>query len=208
MTKDEIREWLARRRDWRYQYITIDTCSKCTLKCPVCVRQWNADKGIHPGENGRDIPIEDMEKLSSYFIAGSLCGTVSDPIFCDNLIPVLKLLNGSPYWILHTAATAKHRDVAWYNEAFSANPGIEWHFGIDGLPEESHKYRVGQNGQFLYEMMKLGKSMGIKVKWQYLIFKYNENNVEKARAMAMKEGIEFMAVRTQRVTKELRPSDE
>lgn len=207
MTRDEVKEWLKRKRDFRYQFITVDTSSKCTLSCPVCVRQWNIEKGIHPGENGRDIPVSDIEKLSRYFISGSLCGTVSDPIFCDNLISVLKTLKGNPYWLLHTAATAKHRDVAWYKEAFLANPDMEWIFGIDGLPEESHKYRVGQDGPFLYEMMKLAKSMGLRVRWQYLIFKYNENNVERARFMAMEEDIEFNAVRTLRVTEKLRPTD-
>ena len=203
MTRDEIKSWLSGGRDFEYQYITIDTCAKCTLSCPVCVRQWNKAKGIHPGENGRDIPIEDMAKLSRYFIAGSLCGTVSDPIFSDTLIDVLKFLRGSPYWVLHTAATAKHRDENWYREAFSANPDMVWRFGIDGLPNESHKYRVGQDGEFLYNMMKLGNDMGLKVQWQYLIFKYNENHIEVARAMAEKEGIEFCPVQTIRAPEEL-----
>ena len=67
-----------------------------------------------------------------------------------------------------------------------------WIFGLDGLPEESHKYRINQNGIHLYEMMKLGVSMGVDIKWQYIVLKYNQDHIEQAQKMAEDEGIEFM----------------
>jgi len=33
----------------------------------------------------------------------------------------------------------------WYESAFESNPNAEWHFGLDGLPEESHLYRINQD---------------------------------------------------------------
>ena len=50
-----------------------------------------------------------------------------------------------------------------------ANKNAKWIFGLDGLPKDSHKYRVNQDGNKLYEMMKLGVSMGIFVSWQYIV---------------------------------------
>lgn len=195
MTRDEVKEWLRRGRDLRYQYITMDTSSKCTLQCPVCRRQSNKIKGIGPpGEYGKDMPISDFLKINKYFEVFSFCGAVSDPILYENLIEALSIIyktQENPHVWVHTAATAKHKDKAWYEKAFSANPNAIWIFALDGLPETSHKYRVGQDGPFLFEMMKLGVSMGIKVEWQYIVFKYNENDIDIARKMAKEHGMHF-----------------
>ena len=64
-------------------------------------------------------------------------------------------------------------------------------FGLDGLPEESHKHRINQNGVFIYEMMKLGVKIGCNIVWQYIVFNYNQDHIEQARQMAKDEGIEF-----------------
>ena len=40
-------------------------------------------------------------------------------------------------------------------------------------------------------MMKLGASMGVRVYWQYIVFNYNENDIEVARKMAQKYKIIF-----------------
>ena len=91
--------------------------------------------------------------------------------------------------MVHTAASQK--PVKWYNEAFDNMGRGEWTFGIDGLPEESHKYRINQDGKKLFEMAKLCASKGIKTRWVYIIFKYNENHIKEAKKMAEDNGIEF-----------------
>lgn len=209
MTRDEVKEWLLRGRDLRYQYITMDTSSKCTLQCPMCRRQTNIkyDK-IPPGEYGKDMPISDFIKISKYFEVFSFCGAVSDPIFCENLIESLSIIYNTkenPHVWVHTAATAKHRDKAWYEKAFAANPNATWIFALDGLPETSHIYRVGQNGPFLWEMMKLGVSMGITIEWQYLVFRYNENDIEIAHKMAKENGMNFELKITNRYDTDQKP---
>ena len=50
---------------------------------------------------------------------------------------------------VHHATAAKPRK--WYPKAFQANPNARWWFGIDGLPKESHKYRINQDGEKLFE---------------------------------------------------------
>ena len=59
------------------------------------------------------------------------------------------------------------------------------------MPEESHKYRINQDGVFIYEMMKLGAEMGCNMVWQYIVFNYNQDHIEQARQMAKDDGIEF-----------------
>ena len=56
---------------------------------------------------------------------------------------------------------------------------VVWYFALDGLlPEESHKYRINQDGRQVWEVMKMGAEMGCKIKWQYIVFNYNEKHIE------------------------------
>ena len=71
-----------------------------------------------------------------------------------------------------------HQFEKWYKEAFRAYTGNRWLFGIDGLFEESHKYRINQDGRKLFNMMLLDEE-GIKVEWQYLIFDYNKDSINR-----------------------------
>lgn len=211
MTRDDVKAWLLRGRDLRYQYITMDVSSKCTLQCPMCRRQSNIKyTNIPPGEYGKDLPISDLIKISEYFGVFSFCGAVSDPIFCENLIESLSIIHKTkenPHVWVHTAATAKHRNREWYKRAFAANPNAIWIFALDGLPETSHKYRVGQDGPFLWEIMKLGVSMGINVEWQYIIFRYNENDIETAQKMAKDHNMKFQIKLTSRWGPGQKPSN-
>ena len=209
--KHEIKDWLKRGRDFRYQYVTIDTCVKCTLQCEMCRRQTNKNiLNISPGEGGKDMPVNDFIKISKYFRAFSFCGAVSDPLFHKNLIECLKIIDNiddETHTIIHTAATAKHKRRDWYIKAFSANKKASWIFSLDGLPEESHVYRIGQDSHFLFEMMKLGVEMGLNIRWQYLVFKYNENHIDKARELAKRHGIEFNLKLTNRYPKGQKPTN-
>ena len=42
------------------------------------------------------------------------------------------------------------------------------------------------------------RDRGITTKWQYLIFRYNENNIEEAKKMALDNGIIFELNRSSR----------
>ena len=88
---------------------------------------------------------------------------------------------------VHTAAS--HRPMDWYRDAFLANKNAIWEFGIDGLPQDSHKYRINQNGEYLFNVMKTGVELGNDIRWQYIIFKYNENNVTQAIDLAQRHKI-------------------
>ena len=41
--------------------------------------------------------------------------------------------------------------------------------------KDSHKYRINQDGQYLFERMLDAKNKGLNVEWQYIIFDYNED---------------------------------
>ena len=174
----------------KWRGINIDASAKCTLECPKCLRQTLRKDGVKiPGE---DMSITTYKKLLKYYDGGIVfCGQLSDPIFNDNLIEMLKLSKDRPWVHINTAATSKKRKKDWYEKAFKANLKAQWTFGIDGLPHQSYIYRIGQDGEFLFDMMKFGKECGVKVLWQYIIFKYNEKYIDEAKQLAKEHNIPF-----------------
>lgn len=190
--------------------VSIDATNKCSLKCPACARQIKHSDGKVPGG---DISLDDFRKVAKHFDIINLCGSLSDASLHDNFHSLLEIcIEEDTHLSISNAATA--RSYAWYLKAFnlSKKGNIEWVFAIDGLPEDSHKYRINQDGKKLYKMMQLCSSMGIKTQWNYIIFKYNENDIETAKQMARSIGVKFNLIKSCRWEEEIgmdnyKPSD-
>lgn len=171
--------------------ITLDISNKCTLQCPKCARQEyrNNNQKIP----GKQLTLKEFDKLSSFFNGYiKFCGNSSDPIMNPLLPDFLKICRDKHIQSsVATAATSKNRPEEWYINCFNINPKTKWIFGIDGLPHQSHWYRQNQDGEFLFDIMKIGVNMGIPIVWQYIVFKYNENYIEQAESLAKSLNIEF-----------------
>ena len=160
--------------------INIDITYRCTLECPKCLRRFI------PTNNLDDLSLENFKKIIKHFDQIEFCGQISDPIFHPQFIEFLKLTTNKRVFV-HTAAS--HKSMDWYMDAFSANKNAIWEFGIDGLPQDSHKYRINQNGEHLFKVMKAGVELGNDIRWQYIIFKYNENDITQAIDLAQRHKI-------------------
>lgn len=168
--------------------INIDSTFRCPLECPKCQRQGLRRMGQKiPGE---DMSFKSFKKLADYFKKIILCGQISDPIFNPNLHEMLKYAyENKVTTYINTAAS--QRKMPWYEKAFDVNPDARWTFGVDGLPKDSHKYRINQDGEHLYEVMKMGAKKGMNIVWQYIVFRYNEDDIETCRKMAEDNDIIF-----------------
>jgi MoaA/NifB/PqqE/SkfB family radical SAM enzyme len=178
--------------------INLDISPRCTLKCPRCRRQDYLESGIPIP--GHDLSKTDFKKIAKYFKSILFCGQVSDPIIHPKFHDFLEIMNLPEYYVdfVTVATAASHRPMSWYKKAFELNPRPLWRFGIDGLPEESCLYRINQDGEKLFEVMKMGVSMGIHVEWQYIVFSYNEDHVEQAKQMALDNNILFLTMYSSR----------
>ncbi len=169
--------------------INLDITNKCPLECPACMR----NKGSYYSRNKhkyKEMSIEDFQKILDTFSYIEFCGQQSDPLAHTHFIKLVKMAYSHKLDI-HTASS--HRKESFYDEAYEASGfNTTWVFGLDGLPEESHKYRINQDGVHLYEMMKLGANKGCNIFWQYIVFNYNQDHIEQAKQMAENDGIEFL----------------
>ncbi len=168
-------------------HVTCDITNQCTLFCWACRRQTYRHLKQPPGgKKGQNMPLGDVEKLADAFRELGLCGQVSDPIFHPEFHEILKIIKkAKKITHVHTAATSPKLDMAFYEKCFEIDPDIQWIFGIDGLPESSSMYRVGQDSDFLFEVMKKAP----KSIWQWIVFNYNQNDIEEGKELADKYGI-------------------
>lgn len=172
--------------------LNIDLTNKCSLRCPGCIRQ-----KVYRGKNvpGSDIDVDSWEKITDYFDTIIVCGQVSDPTHHEDFFTLLKIAIQKNVR-LEISVAASFRPKSWFTRAFLMTKGhdIEWIFGIDGLPADSNKYRVNQDGEKLYAIMKQCASMGNNTTWQYIVFNYNEDDVDKCYSMAKDIGVKFKKI--------------
>ncbi len=179
---------------------SINLCisHKCTLECSKCLRKTYRTNNLKVP--GYDLSLHEYKKIINYFDFINFCGNASDPVMNPNLINFLKLnYEKNIFCEVHNAATGKK--ISWYEKAFNANKNATWIFGLDGYPEDSHKYRINQDGEALFEAMKLCASMGLESTWRYIVFKYNENDMEDCKNIAKHYNIKFELVKSSRFIK-------
>tara|TARA_R100000315_G_C5225260_1_gene136431 strand:- start:168 stop:830 length:663 start_codon:yes stop_codon:yes gene_type:complete len=182
--------WILMKRS-----INLDISYRCALECPKCRRQQSLKR---LGNHGHDISIENYKKILDYFDTLNFCGSISDPVMHPKFVEFLSLAKNHK---VKVSTAVSQKPMSWYEDAFEINPDAEWHFGMDGLPEESHLYRINQDGVKLFEVMQLAVLMGIKTYWQYIIFKYNQDHIEQSRILAKKYGIIFKEQHSSRWSK-------
>lgn len=180
------------------KFANIDITNRCPLLCPLCQRQrWYKDKP----KPGHDMSLEVFETITDYFPEVSFCGQYSDPVhhpLFDKMLDICQKKN--VYAMVHTASSLKPKK--WYIDIFKKYPTSNWTFGIDGLPGQSHNYRINQDGEKLFDiMLKSREYLQEKPTWQYIVFKYNEDNVEEAMSMAKENNLKFNIINSIRFNK-------
>ena len=177
--------------------INIDISNRCPLECMRCQRQTNftlEGRKVY----GRDATMDEIRKLSDYFSSFNFCGQLSDPVHHPKFIEILDYLYKKDIQVtVHNASSQK--PMKWYIKAFQAHPRAKWIFAIDGLPEESNMYRINQDGEKLYRvMLEAKKHLKQTPSWQFIVFSYNEHNLEKAKKMAVDKGLMFIVLHSSR----------
>ena len=189
------------------QPLNLDITHRCPLECPACLRQsewYSENRKLY-----KEMPVGDIIKCAKTFSKLSLCGQQSDPLCHSQILDILWILHSVDVDI-HTATS--HKKKEFYEEAFNlSGKKTIWVFGLDGLPHDSHKHRINQDGIHLFEMMKMGARTGVKVAWQYIVFNYNQNSINYAKQMSEHYGIEFRLSKSSRwnqFTDHLKPDGE
>lgn len=197
--------------------INVETTNKCVLKCPGCERQdIRTGKSIQLVKEkikaGSDISLSTVEKIFNFFNQINFCGQISDPIYHKNFLELLELTNKFKDKRIIISTNGSHKSIEWFRKAFTTAPHVKWTFALDGLPDTSPIYRINQKSYEVWEVMKLGASISNFINWKYIVFKYNEHQIDEARRLAKQYNMQLQLAKSSRwylknIIHKYKPSD-
>lgn len=188
----------------------IETTTRCTLACPACPRTTWKELLKRPVKN-IDLDINDLEKFldcedGNQIEKFILCGDYGDTLYYPKLFEFIKRFRSRKFKI-HTNGSYMKKE--WWNKLNDLlEPRDEIIFAIDGLEDTNHLYRKNADWQSTMLGLEICVNGPAKVKWQTIIFSFNQNILEDIKKFAESKGAEFFTLKTHRFGKEeLRPTD-
>lgn len=188
---------MAKNNFFNRRMLNLDSTYRCPLLCPNCQRQtYFTSKGLKVPV--QEITFKNFKKITNFF--NNICfeGQYSDPVHHPNFIKMIEECYHKKVNV-HVQHATGAKSKSWYRKAWQANPDAHWRFGIDGLPKDSHKYRINQDGIKLFDIMKESlKYLKQKPEWQYIVFRYNEDDIDEAIRLANTIGVNFYLIKSSR----------
>lgn len=142
----------------------------------------------------------------------TLCGNYGDPIYHPNLPDLVSKLKQRGA-VISIVTNGSYKTQDWWNllcDQLDGNDSIT--FSIDGIPNNFTHYRINADWQSIEVGIKICVARGIKVVWKYIVFSYNQDNIEFATNLSNQLGIhKFITVHSDRYdeqTQYLMPSTE
>lgn len=190
---------------YRYQDIKdihLEITSKCQARCPMCPRRISGGP-LNPFIKLDEITLDVFKKwfeldfikqLDSLF----MCGNLGDPIISKDTLEIyqyLREVNPNIRLAMHTNGSA--RDPEWWQRL--AQLKVKVTFGIDGLADTHHLYRISTDFNKIIENARAFITAGGVAKWHMLVFAHNEHQIEEARTMSKQMGfVDFSIKHTSR----------
>jgi len=182
--------------------IHLEITSKCQARCPMCPRRISGGP-INPFIKLDEITLslfqqwfepDFIKQLDSLF----MCGNLGDPIISKDTLEIyqyLREVNPNIRLAMHTNGSA--RDPEWWQKL--AQLKVKVTFGIDGLADTHHLYRISTDFNKIIENARAFITAGGVAKWHMLVFNHNEHQIEEARTMSKQMGfVDFSIKHTSR----------
>jgi len=176
----------------------IELSSKCALKCPRCPRT------EYPGKyKVTELNLNFFKKnftenfVKQYVRYIVFCGGQGDPIYCKDLISIIRYLKNIKNDIeIIIITNGSYKTKSWWNELGSVlNIYDTVTFSLDGWDQESNeKYRVNSDWNSIEEGIKEIVKSEALVKWSMIVFKFNEHHINKIRDKAQSFNIDQLRI--------------
>lgn len=181
--------------------VHLEITNNCQAKCPMCSRNFRG--GLeNPNIKINEWSLEDfstifnqevLEQLKSIFF----CGNFGDPIINNDLAEMCSYANNvnpNLHIRIHTNGGARSKD--WWRHLVKKLPKNHFViFGIDGLEDTHHLYRIGTRYEQVIENAKSFIDAGGTAEWVFIKFKHNEHQVDEARQRAKELGFKLFTVK-------------
>ena len=178
----------------------IEVTSRCTLKCAACPRTtWKEITKIPFPK--QDLNIDDFVKFMDCEGGRKvellqLCGDYGDCIYYPDLIEFIKTFRNKKFR-LHT--NGSHGSPKFWNDLCKVlTEDDEIVLAIDGLEDTNHLYRKNSNWKSIMQAVDILSKSSVKLAWQTIIFKFNEDQLEQIQELAESKNIRWFSLKTHR----------
>ncbi len=185
----------------------IELTNKCNAACPQCARNVYGSF-TNPNLNLSELSLDDFKKIIDPSFLKQLKfinfnGNYGDPCMSDSVIPIISYIREYTDELIININTngGMKNPQFWTDLGNILRPYKDdrVHFSIDGLKETNHLYRQNVVWDKLMDNVKAYLATGAKASWDYVVFKHNEHQVEKAQELAKDLGMcNFFLKRTGR----------
>lgn len=185
--------------------LELEITTKCNARCPQCVRNYYGSTtwvslpivDMSLDDFKKNMPMEIWKTLKNV----KFCGTYGDPLMHKDLIKFIDYIkeqNNNIDISIHTNGGI--RSIRWWRDlAEILGPRDRVFFGIDGLEDTNHLYRIDVDYHKVINNLTAFNQAGGKSIWQYIVFEHNEHQVEEARRLSRELGcLDFAAKSTGR----------
>lgn len=170
----------------------FEPSSLCNARCPVCPRYvMGGTKNTKFQEHAvslkqfKDWFAPDFLKQLDSIL---MCGNYGDPGTTPDLVKIVNYINDcNPEIVLNITTNGGMRNETFWKDLGNAlNKKSFVIFSIDGLEDTNHIYRRDVVWSRLEKNVTSFTSTGANARWEFLLFKHNEHQVEEARKVAEK----------------------
>ena len=187
----------------------VEITNRCNAACPMCARN---DFG---GKTKEDLELdewtkEDIDNIFTKRFSNlenvMFCGTHGDPCVAEHTLYAIEKIKSSTDATVEFYSNASMRTKDWWENFGSVmhyQKPNHWHyrkndlaiFSIDGLSDTNHLYRRRTNFEKIMENAEAYISAGGIARWDFIVFKHNEHQVEDAEKLAKKMGFKQFRIR-------------
>lgn len=182
--------------------VHLEMTARCNARCPQCSRN------VHGGPDNPNLPLTELsladveQFFPDDFIAQLdcmyMCGVYGDAMVAKDTVEVFEHFRARNRKIwLHLTTNGSGRTPEWWQRLARTINLVT--FSIDGLADTNALYRRGTDWDRIMAAVRAYIGAGGRAKWEFLVFKHNEHQVEAARTLASELGFaEFIAKKTDR----------
>lgn len=182
--------------------VHLEMTQKCQASCPMCDRNTNGGE-VNQYLTDAELSLEDIKKIFPVEFVKQLdriymCGNHGDPIMAKDTLEAMKYFRQCNSKIrLDIITNGGARSPEWWSELATIVNQVE--FSVDGLEDTNHLYRQGVNWNKVETAIESFTSAGGNAKWTFLVFNYNEHQVEEAERYSKLLGVnKFVAKKSGR----------
>ena len=181
--------------------IQIELTNYCNAACPQCDRyeqyvDWKNGKLKNLGLNDAWFTLKDIENMFKNHKWDNLqlvhmCGNVDEPTVNPQMLEISKYFATNIKCMVNVSTNGGSRDEEfWTNlgKLSKLTRNIVVVFGIDGLEDTNHIYRINVDWKQLQRNWRAYINAGGHAEWQFIVFDHNKHQIANAKKMSTDEG--------------------